>query len=215
MSTASSCKVERNAERYELTAPSTHDSVDDYLLSRWLGQDERAAEGYRSLTEWFNKRLLRASYDAHGRETLATQLDADHAILTGDDDLERGELLDVLAATGIDGEALRDDMISWGTMRNHLNDCLGGEKAAPEARTDWERESVRIARDRTADRVREALGALASKGDLADGESSTVEVQVQLTCGECPRRVPLDTALDRGYVCAEHHHDRVASGGTR
>ncbi|PSQ11925.1 hypothetical protein BRC98_03825 [Halobacteriales archaeon QS_7_68_65] len=214
MTAASSCKVERNAERYELTAPSTHDSVDDYLLSRWLGRDERAAAGYRSLTEWFNKRLLRASYDAHGRETLGTQLDADHAVLTGDDDLERGELLDVLDAAGIDGEALRDDMISWGTMRNHLNDCLGGEKRTPEARTDWERESVRIARDRTADRVREALGALASKGDLDGGEAATVEVQVQLTCGECPRRVPLDAALDRGYVCAEHH-DRVPSGRTR
>lgn len=213
MSAESRCKVERNAERYDLTVPSTHDSVDDYLLSRWLGHGDRAAEGYRSLTEWFNKRLLRASYDEHGRETLATQLDADHAILTGDDDLERAELIDVLAATGIDGEALRDDMISWGTMRNHLNDCLGGEKGSPEARTDWERESVRIARDRTADRVREALGALASKDDLDGGEAATVEVQVQLTCGECPRRVPLDTALDRGYVCAEHH-DRVPSEET-
>jgi DNA-binding transcriptional ArsR family regulator len=212
----SNCKVERNTERYGLTVPSsTHDSIDKYLLHRWLGEGERVAEGYRSLTEWFNKRLLRSAYDAQSRETLATQLDADYEILTGEDDLEREELLDILAAEGIDGEELRRDMISWGTMRNHLKECLGGEKGAPDARTDWERESVRIASDKTADQVNEALGSLESKGQLDGGKTTTVEIQVQLTCDECPRRVPLETALERGYVCAEHHTPATPSEETQ
>lgn len=206
------CKVDRVSDRYGLEGGAGYGSVDDHLLARWTGA-EGSALGYRRLTEWFNKRLLRRTYDDHGRDALASRVDDDYATLTGEDDIRRGELLDGLAADGVDGEALREDMVSWGTMRNHLRGCLDAEKQAPQATTDWEREQVDVARAHAAGKVEEALTSLGNKGRVADAEGASVEVQVQLACGECPNRVPFPVALRRGYVCERHGGDAAGRGG--
>lgn len=199
------CKVERVVEGYDLdVASDRYGSVDEYLQARWTGADGRSADGYRTLAEWFNKRLLKHVYDEHARETVGLRVDSDYDALTGDDDLVRREVVDDLRADGIDGSALRDDMVSWSTLRHHLKGCLDGEKPTGVASSDWERESVRIARERTAEKVEEALRSLASKGDLPDADRSEVAVQVQLSCPDCPVRVPLERALARGFVCDEH-----------
>lgn len=205
MSSGCECKVGATAERYDLDGAETrYESLDDHLLARWTGEDGRKAAGYRTLTEWFNKRLLKRAYDDRGRETIGTRLDAEYDALTGDDDLLRGEVADDLAADGIDADQLRDDMVSWSTMRHHLSGCLDGEKATPTATTDWERGSIEIARDRTREKAESALRALGSKERLAGADDAEVDVQVLLSCPECQVRVPFDVALDRGYVCEEH-----------
>ncbi|MFC4541434.1 rod-determining factor RdfA [Halosolutus amylolyticus] len=199
------CKVDATIDRYDLeTADPRHESLHDGLLARWTGDDGHSEVGYRRLTEWFNKRLLKRVYDEHGREAHEARIDADYEALTGDDDLVREETTERLSAAGIDGEALLEDMVSWGTMRTHLNDCLEGSKDRSGARTDWERDSVAVAREVVTEKVDEALSSLATKGELAGTDSSSVEVQIHLRCDECPTRVPLEVALDRGYVCDEH-----------
>lgn len=206
MSQGAGCKVEVVTDAYGLQpAGSRYDSLDDYLLARWTGADGRESVGYRTLTDEFNQRLLKRVYDQRGREVLGARLESDYQTLLGEDDLRRAELEDVLAADGLDAERLRRDMVSWGTMATHLKECLDGQKDPPTATTDWERRSITIATDRTTAKVREAVSALTSKGELAADEGVEVGVQVRLGCPACETRVPLAIALDRGYVCETHH----------
>lgn len=199
------CKVDRLVEAYGLDEAETrYDTFDERLLARWTGADGGSAEGYRPLTEWFNKRLLRARYEEHARETLGTRVDADYEVLVGDDDLAREELIDDLAVDGVDAEAYLSDTVSWSTMRRHLTDCLDGEKVRERSDSGWERETVRIARDHAAEKVREAVSSLASRGDLPGGREAEVELDVQLSCPVCHVRVPLSDALARGYICQDH-----------
>jgi len=205
MSSGTGCKVERVIETYGLgTADPVYDTIDEGLLARWTGAGDRAAMGYRSLTEWFNKRLLKQVYDEHGRETLAARLDSEYDILRGDDSLAVDELHESLRVDGIDPGAVEADMVSWGTMRTHLKECLDGQKEPPAASTDWEVTSVEKAKAVAADKTASAVSSLATKGTIRGAADARIEVQVQLGCDSCPTRVPFEVALDRGYVCEKH-----------
>lgn len=200
-----SCKVDTLIEEYALDeVEARFESTDERLLARWTGADGGSAAGYRPLTEWFNRRLLRALYERHGRETLGVRVEADYDVLTGEDDLMREELVDDLATDGIDAAAYLDDTISWSTMRRHLTDCLDGEKEIERSDSGWERETVRIAREHAAGKVREAVSSLASRGDLPGGEEANVDVDVSVSCPVCQVRVPLSDAIARGYICSDH-----------
>lgn len=202
------CKVDRSIEQYDLDAVEPrHASLDRGLLARWRGEDGHDAVGYRRLTEWFNKRLLRRVFDEHGRDTLGDRVAHDHAALTGDDELRRHEVSESLRADGIDAGGIRSAMVSWGTMRTHLLDCLGGEKPTDPSRTDWEHNSVEVATSVAREKAETALSSLASKDQISGVDRSSVSVQIQLQCEACPTRVPLDVALEQGYVC-EHHTEQ-------
>lgn len=199
------CKVDTLIEKYDLDAAETrYESTDERLLARWTGADGGSAEGYRPLTKWFNRRLLRTLYERQGRETLGVRVDSDFQVLTGDDDLAREELADDLALDGIDAEEYVADTVSWSTMRRHLTDCLDGEKPRERSDSGWERESVRIAQEHAEGKVREAVSALAGKGELPGGDRADVEIDVQVACPECHVRVPLSDAIARGYICGDH-----------
>lgn len=200
-----SCKIDTVIAKYDLDQPNPrYDSIDNYLLTRWTGTDGREADGYRSLTDWFNKRLLKRIYDVHNRETIGTRVDSEYAALTGDATLMRQEIIDDLAQDGIDIETIRNDIVSWSTMRHHLNDCLDGEKDVSADDSEWEKRSVEIAHDQAVTKTEDALRSLTSKDVLPSGESAEIDVTIQLSCPHCPVRVPFEDAIRRGYVCDEH-----------
>jgi len=212
MAADSGCKVDAVIDTYGLaSADPVYDSLDEGLLARWTGADDRTEMGYRSLTAWFNKRLLKQVYTEHGRESLDTRIDSDYETLRGDEALPRDELLERLQATGVPGEALCDDMVSWGTMRTHLNDCLDGRKEPQEATTNWERESVETAKAVAKRKAETALSSLAKKGDIDGGDAAEIDAQIQLGCPDCPTRVPFDVALERGYVCKQHRRPNLSA----
>lgn len=199
------CKIDVITERYGLDAAEPrYETVDERLLARWTGSDGRPADGYRTLTDWFNRRLLARVYERHGRDALPTRIVTEYEALTGDDDLLRREVADDLRADGIDPESLRADMPSWSTMRHHLTGCLDGRKERATAESDWERQSVEIARDHARGKVADAVSSLSSKGQLPGADAADLDVQVLLSCPECPARVSLSEALTRGYVCSTH-----------
>lgn len=211
MAPETSCKIDGAIKRYGLeSADPIYDSIDEGLLARWTGAGKRTAMGYRSLTEWFNKRLLKTVYDEHGRETLGARLDSDYELLIGDDDLVGEEVVESLRADGIDSDQLKRDLVSWGTMRTHLQECLDGHKESQTASTNWEQESIQKVIEVAEEKTETALSALAGKEMLAGGETAGIEVQIQLSCQSCPTRVPFDVALERGYVCEEHNTQRVS-----
>lgn len=202
--TRESCKLDVVVDRYGVEAGEGHDSVDDWLLARWLGEDGREPVGYRTLARVFNERVVKRVYDEHGRDTTGARLEGDFRALVGDDAVQREEVLADIASDGIDAERLQDSLVSWGTVRTHLNECLEASKAPPEASTDWERRSVDHAREHALGTVRKAVSALSSKGRIEQADEAEVELSVLLSCPECPTRRPFDEAIDRGYVCREH-----------
>lgn len=206
------CKVDTVIETYGLeSADPAFDTIDEGLLARWKGADDRPAMGYRPLTEWFNKRLLKHVYDEHGRDSLGARLDSDYETLRSEDDLVREEMVERLHADGIAGGDLLEHMVSWGTMRTHLTECLDGEKARQTATTDWEKESITRAKDVVRSKTESALSALSKKGDLAGGATADIEVQIQLSCASCPTRVTFDVAYERGYVCEQHSRTHASA----
>jgi hypothetical protein len=206
------CKIDRVVAGYDLLAADPrHDSLHEGLLRRWRGDGDHEAAGYRTLTTWFNRRLLRAASRAAGRDVPAARLEYEYDALTGEDDLVRAEVGERLGAEGVDVEGVRDDFVSWGTMRTHLTDCLDGEKPSPDP-GDWERESIDIARSVAAEKVETALSSLATKGEIADADRVAVDVGIELQCPECPTRAPLTIALDRGYVCEDHAEGAAVDG---
>ncbi|MEF8782152.1 MAG: hypothetical protein V5A39_09675 [Haloarculaceae archaeon] len=204
MSAGNGCKVDRVVGEYGLEdVDPRHGSIHEGLLARWHGDSGHEKAGYRTLTGWFNRRLLwRVSID-HGRDTAGGRVEHDHEALTGDDDLRREEVMDSLRADGIDADRLLSDMVSWGTMRTHLTDCLDGEKESDPA-GEWERDSIEMARSFAREKVQSALSSLESRGELEGVDRAAVSIQVQIQCEECPTRVPLEVALERGYVCETH-----------
>lgn len=199
------CKVDTLIERYALTVPDPgYASVDEYLEVRWTGADGRSADGYKTLTEWFNKRLLKRLYEEHGRDTVRVHLDREYEVITGDDEIQRDELAADLATDGLDIDEIDSDLVSWSTMRHHLKGCLEAEKETAEASTDWETNTVQKAQERTAEKTRSVLSSLTSKERLPDAQRANVDVQVKLSCPDCSVRVPFEDAVERGYVCETH-----------
>lgn len=202
------CKVDRAVATYGLTPPGPFEDVDGELVARWRGEGDREAQGYRSLTEWFNKRLLKQVYDASGRETVGTRVEGDYRALRGDDRLLREEVKDDLRGDGIDADAVADALVSWSTMRHHLKDCLDAEKATGDgesgAPSEWERESVAIAVDRAEEKLADAVRSLSGKGRLAGGQEASLSVEAYLSCPVCGVRRRFTDALQRGTVCERH-----------
>lgn len=213
MSETPGCKVDFVVDRYDLTPPDAgYETVDEYLVARWTGAGDANAIGYQQLTAEFNRRLLKVVYERNGRETLGTRLESEFEALTGDDELLRQEVADDLATDGIDAESVVGDMISWSTMRRHVKECLEAEKDTAETTSNWEMESIDIARNQVAEKASKALRSLSSKEELPDGHEAEVDVQIKLSCPECPTRVPLEDALDRGYVCKDHTAESEPAG---
>lgn len=198
------CKIGAATATYDLRAPGDAD-VDEYLAARWTGAGDHSPVGYRALADWFNQRLLRTVYLDHDRSATEARVESEHDALRGEDDLRRREVRDDLAADGIDADALQDALVSRSTMARHLKTCLGVEKAVDfGSDRAWELDKVEHGRRTFRRSVTAAVRSLANKGRLAGGESAELELPVLLSCPYCATRVSLRTALDQGYVCADH-----------
>lgn len=199
------CKADDLIERYNLSPPrEEYEMLDEYLLARWKGLDGLESEGYQTLTEWFNKRVLARIYEEHGRDTPKYRIDAEYEILTAEQDARYDELAADLATNGIDIDNVQAELLSWSTMRRHLNECLGGEKEPMPPTSDWELESIEVARSKAIEKAQSALQSLSSKQRLPDATKADVDIQVKLSCPQCPTRVSIKDAVDRGYVCKDH-----------
>ena len=152
------CKVDSLTERYNLSSPDPdHGTLDEYLLARWTGEGGTPSEGYQSLTHRFNQQLLGRLYEHHDRDATSIRLESEYEALTGNKNLRYEEVAADLASDGIEAEMVRETLISWSTMRRHLQNCLEGEKISPSSTTDWELNSIALAQKRTEEKVSAAL----------------------------------------------------------
>lgn len=202
------CKVGRVTDAYDLMSPRQFTGdLDDYIVAKWKGFGQRDSIGIRPLTEWFNKLLLRTIYRTHGRSDSETRIDAEFEALREIEtpDHRQAEVRSELESDGIDVTELVQQFISKSTLSRHVTGCLGTEKgSANEATTDWEINQLRIANQKHEEKVSSAVTSLGNKGRISGFDSAIIETAVYLACPECSTRIKLETALERGYVCAEH-----------
>ena len=208
MASTHCCKVGRVRTDHDLSPPSRVDGdLDAYLVAKWTGEGETEPVGLRTLTEWFNKQVLKTIYRDHGRSDSSVRLDSDYEALQGNDipDHERAELLSELAADGIDGEAITKQFIGKSTLSRHLKECLDATKDTPESETEWEIDRVRVATNTYRSHLESALQSLGNKNRIAGVDEAALQIQSYLSCPECPTRVTVEQAYEQGYVCADHY----------
>lgn len=201
------CKVDRVRAAQDLSPPARFEGdLDSYLVAKWTGEGETDPAGLRTLSEWFNKQVLKAIYRDHGRSDSSVRLDSDYDVLQGGDipDHKRAELRSELADDGIDIETTTKQFIGKSTLSRHLKDCLGATKDIPASETEWEIDRVRVATTTYRSHLESALQSLGNKGEISDVDGAELQVQSYLSCPECPTRVTVEQAYEQGYVCADH-----------
>ncbi|MBX0305985.1 rod-determining factor RdfA [Haloarcula salinisoli] len=210
MGTTHCCKVDRVRATHGLSPPARFEGdLDSYLVARWTGEGETDSAGLRTLSEWFNKQVLKAIYRDHGRSDSSVRLDSDYEVLQGNDipDHKRAELRSELADDGIDSETTTKQFIGKSTLSRHLKDCLDTTKDSSSAETEWEIDRVRVATNTYRSHLESALQSLGNKGRISDVDGAQLQVQSYLSCPECPTRVTVEQAYEQGYVCADHRDD--------
>ncbi len=204
------CKVDRVRAAHGISPPSRMDGdLDSYLVARWIGEGETEPAGVRTLSEWFNKQVLKKIYRDHGRSDSSIRLNSDYEALQGDDipEHERAELVSELADDGIDSEVTTKQFIGKSTLSRHLKGCLDATKETPEAETEWEIDRVRVTTNTYRSHLESALQSLGNKDQISGVDEAELQIQAYLSCPECPARVTVERAYERGYVCADHRDD--------
>jgi len=201
------CKVDSLIKDFSITSPgSQYEDTDDYLIQRWTGKDGQTALGYKKLTCWFNKRVLKAIYDDAGRSIVTSHIDTEYELITGEDSIKRTELAADLEGDGLDIDEIAKMLPSHGTVRKHLKVCLGAEKdVSTTPRPRMKRiGSLKQAEQMAASKAGQILPSFAKAGELPLAEEADVAVEIKVECPVCDTRVPVLAAIDRGYICRTH-----------
>ena len=203
------CKVSSVRSAFDVSPPMrAGGDIDKYLVDKWIGGGNKEATGLRTLTEWFNKQILKEVYREHGRSDSTVRIDSDYRALQNEEipDHEREELILELADDGIDGEAIKKHFISKSTLSRHLKNCLDASKESSDSETEWEIDRIRMATNTYRSHLDSALQSLDNKEEISGIADSELQVQAYLSCSKCPKRVTVETAYEQGYVCPDHHN---------
>lgn len=183
------CKVDEVAGRRGL------ERVDDRLCERWRG-----GESLRDLETAFNEWVLRSAMEAAGMEALDGEASNLYRLLTAEG-VSPGERVDAearLARHDVDPSAVRDDFVSYQTVRTHLNRCLGVDTARDAALTvDDARNTVLKLVSRTEAVAERTVDRLADGGAL-DAGAPSVTVSLRVACSACDDEYTFTRFLERG-----------------
>jgi hypothetical protein len=185
-----SCKVERVAHKYGLSR----------LDERVLRRREQEGASLRKLEAYINQRILRAAMEGAGMRVLEGDAENYHRILTEDDASRTAEqqVRRELEQEGVPVEEVLSDMVSYQTVRAHLNDCLDTDTSKDDAPPDPEQaeSTFRGLQTRAENVVEKALNRF-RKHDVIDIGSPHVNVIINVTCGDCGRTYGAYELLNR------------------
>lgn len=182
-----SCKIGRQANTYDLRN-----------LSEDLRRRREEGDSLRDLAAFVNKRILGAAIDASDAD-VAGDVGSVYAALADDEvsTERRVNTIDQLDAVGVDAQTLKDDFVSYQSVRNHLRNCLDMDTGRRGIETAEEgREVIEWARSREENIIERTLSRLRRIGLIASGDiriNSTVTVE----CTDCGNTYTVDEFLDR------------------
>ncbi|WP_373222135.1 rod-determining factor RdfA [Halorientalis marina] len=188
MSGDTGCKVDRVCERWDLT-------MGDELRERWRG-----GESLRELETVFNEAVLRAALQSADADVIDGEAANLYRLLT-DDSVSAGQRVDAearLRRAGLDPTAVTDDFVSYGTVRTHLNECLGIETTR-DTRLDPDegRTTVLKLLSRTESVTERTIARLTDQGALTIPAPS-VTLSLRVACDQCGDEYSFSQLLSRG-----------------
>lgn len=195
-----SCKVGRIIDKYELA------DLDTDIRELYLDEDA----SLRGLEAVINESIVEAALDGRGAgsevDTSAIVADADRVLeyLQGAGESParsrvQARVLTRLRQHELDVEELQGDLISYQTVRSHLNECLSIDTSREGSVTlDGARDTVEWARARAKGVIRRTVERLASAGKVTIGSDFEVVVSLRVECYECGDSPPLSVFLDSG-----------------
>jgi len=183
------CKIDSVAEERGLTA------MNERLEKRWA-----SGESLRDLETFFNKTVLQRAMTAAGMDTIDGEPANLYRLLT-DDAVTAGKRVDAesrLRRNEIDPESVVSDFVSYQTVRNHLNDCLGVRTARESIYSVTDaRSTVHKLVSRAESVTLQTIERLGGEGKLSIVDPS-VTVSVRVACAECNDEYTFSGLLNRG-----------------
>jgi hypothetical protein len=183
------CKVDRISRKYDL------DDIDEVLRDDW-----EEGTSLRDLETQYNQRVLEAALRAAGVEVLQGEVENLYQLVTGDD-VSAGTQVEArsrLEQYGIDPESVRDDFVSYQTIRTHLRECLAMETERESSVTPTDaKNTVFKLLSRTESITRRTIDRLRSSGQLDVGEVD-VTLSLRIACTDCGQEYTFSRLLERG-----------------
>ncbi|MFC6758036.1 MULTISPECIES: rod-determining factor RdfA [Haloarcula] len=188
-------KVARLIEAYDLP-PLGAD-----LEAAWLGEaGER--QSLRDLADRFNRALLLAAVRDAGMDVVDGEAQNYYRLLT-DESVSAGRRVEAenrLEAAGVDVDTLREDFVSYQSIRHYLTEVRGASYERDEQSAGVERERSVIDRlqSRVERVVQDTVDRLRAAGRLSVGEYRVL-VSVDVLCEDCGAQYTVGELLDRGH----------------
>lgn len=183
-------------------------AIDTYGLPEFNERlRDRRAEGasLRRLETVVNTAILRRALTSADREVIGDP-GSIYETLTGEDVSagERTAAAERLTRAGVDVEALREDFVSYQTVRTHLKECLDVDTARSEPLSPEDAQgTIQWARSRSEGIVERTLERLEDSEGFEAGDIDVSHV-VRVSCERCGASHPVETFVDRGGCdCAE------------
>jgi hypothetical protein len=189
---ACSCKVGRVAAEYGI------ERVGERLAYR-----RRDGASLRDLERVLNEAVLTAALERADADLFGDVSEVYAALV--DDDADPGARAAVrerLSGAGIDVDAVRDDFVSYQTIRTHLRDCAGVDSDTDRAiSVENARGTIEWARARNEEVIDGTIERLVESETVAAGDVEvTHEVRVACAdCGEC--RPAVEFVAEGGCDC--------------
>jgi hypothetical protein len=190
------CKVGTLAREYDFS------DVNDELVARWTGATGED-ESVRSLTDYFNRQLLRTELK-HADVTLVEgRVENLYDLLTDDDRLEadRMQARSTLEGKQIDVDTLESQFVSHQTMYRHLRNCLSANKDRNKLSVEKERDRIHSVQHRAEAVVDDSVSRLRDGGKLDLGEYEVL-INFRVICEDCGSLSDVtDIIEDGGCTC--------------
>jgi hypothetical protein len=188
------CKIGRKAEKYEL------DDLDQRIQQR----RETNEDSLRDLAEFVNVRILEVVIDATDADIVG-DVDSIYRAMTSEEvtTKRRVEIRDQLTAVGTDLKELKDDFVSYQTIRYHLQNCLEIDTSRKGIETIQEgREVITSSMKRDQDVIERTVARL-DRIDTLEIPDPRVTVTATIECGRCGDSYRIEDFLTRGRCRCE------------
>jgi hypothetical protein len=185
-------KVAKVIGEYDLTG------IGAEMERLWTAQDEERMS-LRTLADYFNTELLKQATANQGMQHQRGDVENLYRLLT-DDGVSEGDQLRTrrrLERKGVDVDALRDNFVTYQSIRTYLKEYRDAEYTGTETdRISTELQNIQQLRGRTTAVTESKLEQLRNAGDVVLGEFQTL-VDINVYCEDCGTQVEIDELLDR------------------
>ncbi len=183
------CKVDRVSRKYGL------DTIDEVLKDL-----QNEGTSLRDLEAQYNQRVLESALREAGVDVLSGEVENLYRLFIGDD-VSAGMQVEArsrLKQHGTDPESIRNDFVSYQTIRTHLRECLSVDtERTSTVTTTGAKNTVFKLLSRTESVTKRTIERLRSNGYLHIG-AVDVTLSLRIACTDCGEEYTFSRLVERG-----------------